>query len=304
MLFDKFCKFVENNLPNYVDRIKTSGLFIFDKKATEILPNKFENIEELNKNFFLPFNTTVIEDPEGLFIITDYDQPNQIGIFCERYFIDFTRFFIPELMSTANPDDIAFAINLLTDGNYSKIQHKVNIKDLYTMSIGSVIVIESNNDSIGVKVNTTNSLLVTKKDVICGIPDVNLTKKQIESNLIIGLKQILLINSPNYFIVEESPVKTAKKINKNKIARSHQRPKYTVLKPNKIHKLFKYTPEEITENSNKKSPTPHLRRRHIRTFRSDRYINAKNKQIIIPATWIGPTEYYDGFKKYRVCLEK
>jgi hypothetical protein len=302
MLFDKFCKFVETHIPHHKDTFKTTGLFVFDEKPEKILPTRFENIKELNKNFFLPFQVTAIEDPCNLFITFDYEA-DQIGIFCKREFVHFEKFYVNNLMVGFNNIDSVKIMDLFTNDIYSKIQYKVNINDMYMILIGNLTVISCDEISIGVNAQITMSLFISK-NIIFPLTNEIFTKNYLEKYLVMGMQKLLLINSPNQFIVEESPVKTAKKINKNKIARSHQRPKYTVLKPNKIHKLFKYTPEEITENSNKKSPTPHLRRRHIRTFRSDRYINAKDKQIIIPATWIGPTEYYDGFKKYRVCLEK
>lgn len=49
----------------------------------------------------------------------------------------------------------------------------------------------------------------------------------------------------------------------------------------------------------------HERRRHTRTFRSDFYKNKKGDTIVIEATWVGPTEHFDGpFNRfYKVRLD-
>lgn len=65
----------------------------------------------------------------------------------------------------------------------------------------------------------------------------------------------------------------------------------------------KYIKRDFDDNGNVK--VGHERRRHTRTFRSDFYKNKKGETIIIEATWVGPTEHFDGpFNRfYKVRLD-
>ena len=45
------------------------------------------------------------------------------------------------------------------------------------------------------------------------------------------------------------------------------------------------------------------RRRHIRTYRHERYVNMRGKTQVIEPTWIGPTEVEVGTKLIKVRLD-
>ncbi len=57
----------------------------------------------------------------------------------------------------------------------------------------------------------------------------------------------------------------------------------------------------ITEGENVRSG--YERRRHKRTYRSDRYVNVKGTSVIIESTWIGPSEVIQNETLYKVRLD-
>lgn len=83
------------------------------------------------------------------------------------------------------------------------------------------------------------------------------------------------------------------------IARSNERPKYTPLHIGKIRELI----PNAGSGPKQASPSPHLRRRHWRTYKAERYKFMKGKRQLIPAMWIGPKDHSEGNKHYRVMVD-
>ena len=118
-------------------------------------------------------------------------------------------------------------------------------------------------------------------------------------------------NSPNRFIVEECPIKAMARWKKRKerdrrknkpvsrIRRRSDRPVYTLLRPKEIRAKLGLPPLESGGPRQ-----PHERRRHYRTYRDERYVNMRDRTVIIPACWCGPSEACVGNRRYRILLDK
>lgn len=119
-------------------------------------------------------------------------------------------------------------------------------------------------------------------------------------NAVAALEEVMWFNTPDRFVVERSPDATLKKGKGPPIPRSQHRPRYILLRPGEIREKLGLGEEPVHD---RKSPTPHTRRRHYRTLRSDRYVNKQGTKLLIPATWIGPSEGEFKGRRYRVCLE-
>ena len=128
------------------------------------------------------------------------------------------------------------------------------------------------------------------------------------NNVMTVVEEIVHINTPIHFILEEVNVKLHEKFQrkfggkkkKKRYPRSTERPTYTVLPPKKIRQKMGLPPIENKTNGKK---APHWRRAHTRILRSDRY-RQKGKTIFVKACWIGPSEAKVGGKHYKVLLDK
>lgn len=90
-----------------------------------------------------------------------------------------------------------------------------------------------------------------------------------------------------------------------KIPRAHQRPNYTVINKAKIRSYFAQKQGQNESGGSRRSPVPHIRRKHIRRLVSGPGKRWKqDKVIIVPAKFIGnATEYRDGNKIYKVRVD-
>jgi len=71
MIFDKLCGLVERQLPEFRKYVEGARLFHFAGNPHEFLPNRFEEIEFLRENFYLPFRTVALEDNASVILIQD-----------------------------------------------------------------------------------------------------------------------------------------------------------------------------------------------------------------------------------------
>ena len=129
-----------------------------------------------------------------------------------------------------------------------------------------------------------------------------LTKETI-SHVKTAIEQVMYFNTPDRFVLETRQVtkKRPRKPDKAKVLRSGERPVYTLLHPKEIRRVMGIG-EPSSDQSGRKV-RPHERRRHFRTYTSERYKSARGKTVVIPATWIGPDQASVGNKRYRVCLD-
>jgi hypothetical protein len=114
---------------------------------------------------------------------------------------------------------------------------------------------------------------------------------------LVALEVVAYCNMPSRWVVEIRTSQSGEEAGRGRLRRSNQRPLFTTLTPEGIKRLFGKERDE-----ERQSPTPHQRRRHTRTFRSERFAKSgkQGKTIIIPATWVGDTEAVVGGKKYIV----
>lgn len=106
-----------------------------------------------------------------------------------------------------------------------------------------------------------------------------------------ALQEVMLLNDPETFILESTPLSAIdrkpiklKAGQIRRIPRSNERPTYTILKPHEICDRM-----GLPMPVDKRVVVPHERRSHLRTLRSEFFRPAnRGKQILIPASWIGP----------------
>ena len=282
MIFDKMAKMIEQHVPELKSFVAQSKLFYLDIKPHEALSKA-----PATMNFFLPFRTVAIEDKASVVILHD-TQRNQRGLGGVRFFIEF----IPEGASFENFDP-----NLVTEAaEYYKHMPgaMLNIGILSNIVSISKTKFQGEGSLLELFAFKNGELLRT----LSSMPSEHMefATKHATTNAMIAMQEIMLLNNlENKFILEEKPIKP--KIKKGMIARSHQRPKYTILEPKTIRKRtgLKATGKALEEG--------YERRRHYRTYQDDRYVKMKGKTVIINATWVGPSEAIIGKRYYKVRLD-
>lgn len=290
MIFDKLCSIIEKYLPEYRQLVEESKLFVFDGKPHEFLPKKIDE-NALYNDFFLPFRTVAIEDSASVVILHD-PFPNMVGFKDDRIFIEC---FSGEVEASNFGDSTKKEIDgkFLGDVNVCAIITgliKLGSDSKHSKTIEGVIhrLFYVNMKTKKIVGDYTGKVL---KELDGGIGD---TSAQCLRNPATALEEILLLNTPKHFIVEDKPKKQHR--SNKKIARSHQRSKFTLIDAKAIKKIF----TEKTGKNFDKEITGHERRKHFRTLKSDKFVNKKGSTIVIPSTWVGPREVTTNKRIYKV----
>lgn len=117
-------------------------------------------------------------------------------------------------------------------------------------------------------------------------------------HLLTSARDLIFINSPKMFVLEEAPIKPGK-IPPNPLLRSPWREHYIVLNPTTIRSRLNLP--GIEEPNGVRAP--HERRAHWRTYHDPRYKNMKGNRTWINACWIGPREAILGPNRYTVRID-
>jgi len=311
MIFDKVCRVAERAMPDLASMLSKSKLFWFDGKPHEFLPKEItdKDMEFLSEQFMLPFPIVAIEDVGSLVILYDLD-PGIRGINTKRGFIDVTRM---ETDISAYDD-----ADKVKEQKYQKAWEKAGManKDPMTISFGVIHEVKFINKedfyTIGSVHRIVQACAKARDDDIIFVDYCDpvqmreLGQKVVDNHLramlknaMCAMQEVLYANTPNKFILEESPV-NRRPARRGKLSRSNDRPVYTLLKPGQIRSKM-----EITESSDGEKQTRLFlgRRAHPRTYHDPRYVNMQGKTVMIPAVWPGENTKIVGAKRYKVMLD-
>lgn len=317
MIFDRLCGIIEAHYPIFVPLLRKAKLFEIPIVPHEDLPKTFEgDIDFFENNFFLPFSVVAVEDNATCIILFDLEK-DQKGTKSERGFIE---------CLPLNRDIKNFKESLTEDTSRyeSKEMLELHNKGYAIVSIGVIDTLKFwSKDKFSAGGGISVSMVASKRDIL--LKDLHkgngFDKDAIAGtvgNAYTAMQEIVYLNQPTNFILKETPLKK-KKGKTDKVARSHERPKYTILSPNKIREKMELPKIKGTHAS----PIPHERRRHDRWLSDIRYAyDEKGEKRIakpipygkrkgepyfvhvdVPATWIGLTENTVGNKHYKVLIE-
>lgn len=298
MIFDRFCGAAERYLPAFEDILRKARIFIFDIIPHEELPKALpsEKIEWIRENFFLPFPVVAVEDKASCIVISDPSE-NTIGLSgVERYFAEFLPMTSP---LEAFPD----YRNLPEEDLRAIKAIKEEMSDVSVVAFGIIKLDIANETKLHIYGVIDGLHVLSKEGLQLSLKGVEVPPNilgGILKNASTAIQELMTLNTPDRFVLEVSPLK--EKHHKSvKIPRSVDRPRYTILHPHEIRKAMGIKEEPSGEK--RASPRPHERRRHLRTYRDDRYTNFKGKTVVIPATWVGPSEVVRGNTRYKVLLD-
>ena len=302
-IFDKFVAAVERLEPSVrrdglIKMLNKVHLFRFDKAPHEFLPKTWsaEKQQFANENLFLPFQFTAIEDAASLVLIAD-EAKHQRGASKPRIVMDV----IPSNAPLSKFTMTGGKLRPADSAGYSA--EAIKLFD-FVVSVGNVSSVEFRNNGTWVQPSSDVEVWTIKGSRLKPLPNVDESvRNSFLVNAVAAFEEVEFFNNPEFFVIEEVQEKARDKYQKHarkrgKIARSHQRPVYTVLKPKKIRdKLHLPAPSAVGGVR-----LPHERRAHLRMYRHDKFVNMKGKTLIVKACWIGPSEVTVKSRRYRVLL--
>lgn len=283
MIFDTLCGIVERHLPVFLPFMHESAVFEMPRgfgNRCIVQDWSDDQYDRAQEDFFLPFKYVAVEDDLGCVILID-TMDNQRGLQGER------------ITLSANP--------LPEDRG-----------KLYITS--TTIIGEIRNGELGFETIVNFACIASKLKMEVDLNQAgdNFQRasderqqefiKSAADTAHYALDEIMWLNQPDRFILEKSPAKQReiRSGNHPRVWRSGDRPIYTILEPHAIReKLMLPTPTD----SERKSMTPHDRRRHFRTFKDEKFVRMRGKTIIVDACWVGPSERVIGNHRYKVRLD-
>jgi hypothetical protein len=229
------------------------------------------------------------------------------GTAVDRFFLNFWS---PSIRASqhVSPDEInSFEKRWLDE--YGKDSH-----DCYVLQTGIIkrLLVKSEKPSFSLYGVLTKHFVCTEKEVVYGkiyddVADNDETYERRASDasndVDVTFEQIIRLNSPDRFVVEASPLKKKERKNQTKITRSNERPKFNLLTVTEIKKKLGLSGSSSGATGTGSPKSGHPRRRHYRTLASDFYKEKRGETIIVPATWVGPSEVVVGNKRYKVRLD-
>lgn len=315
MIFDMLARAAERQMTKLLPILEQTKLFIFPGRAHEVLNDEDDvDYEFMRENFFLPFRNIAVEDTASCILLWD-EEKGQRGLGCPRYFLECASL----TTSSAEYNDKRGMgdVPALTEEEMKRIDERAK-----RMPRGSLAIATGKFNRISVEMRdgryqffydarVDESVLVTPDGLPIPAQLFGPTKLDMERmtngtvrNAGAAIQEVHYLNSPERFILEETPEDYERRRDKAKragrILRRHERPNYTPLYPTQIRKRLRLPPLE--EGGPKR---PHERRAHVRKYPDDsvRWPNVHGQTRVIPSSWIGPSKAIVGKKRYRVLLD-
>ncbi len=264
--FDAMCKAAESaNLKWLCDDLRRCHLFdLTSVSDAETVVMDFEAV--------IPFPQFAIETSHAVWLVVN-NKPESVRL-CESELSIITH--------RKTPDGPAHYL----DFTYVNIHKDRDPKYVGFNSVNYTLAVQISDDAGWVVMNKAAKKLSANKEV--AFEDVKLI-----SALIAGISQ------PSRFIVRMIPDKVWPS-NSPKIPRQHQRPIYTLLNKEEIKTRFLVSQPRVGEHAD---PSPHWRRAHLRRLSSDKFVNKVGQVVPVKSCWVGPDEFQQGRKTYKVLYD-
>lgn len=278
MHFDALCgyaeRFKKNSSPKTYRIISDAALFTFGTE--DGLSDEVDDdcMSSLAADFFLPFESVAVEDSVSCVMVSNTEK-GQTGTSKPRFFIEAQKF--------SDGGGYVFAFGFF----HAKSDHG-------RLGVAPVIMPGANHFRAfdGSWNDVTSEWMA--------VQDLAELQAHMVDNTWNTIKRMILVNTPNRFVVEQvNAASTAKEKKNGRIKRSHERPTYTLLTVPEIRKVISEPAGEPTG----RTVASHQRRRHWRTLNSEKFVNKRGEKILIPATWVGPSEAVVGSRRYKVRLD-
>lgn len=314
MIFDRLCRLIERN-PDLFQPLRgiveQARLFHFPHNPGEVLPKNYdqEALDFHEEHFVLPFRTVAIEDESSVVLLWDAVE-NAQGTRARRLYLELAPLGWKHASTWHDADEEKAWRDQLDRSALEALEHSYQLTFGAIWNLGpSATGQEADNPEGRWRYSlecTLAGVWVLVKDAI----DIEWSQRMHEEhgdpicyqgarNAVCAIEEFMQFNAPDRFILEQRPTRERKKA--AKILRSGDRPTYTLLHPSEIRSKLRL-PEPEQGGPRK----PHERRRHVRRYPDDveRWPNMHGKSIVIPASWVGPSEATVGKQRYKVLLDR
>lgn len=306
MIFDTLITLAERHMPPLLPLLDRARLFKFDYRAYEVLAKSYddEELEWMQENFFLPFPTVAVEDGASCVVLWRDDKEER-GLYGSAWrFLECMPLDAPvEEFREANGDE-AEKWKELIEAQTSQLP-----KGACGVTLGDIAFTKVTARSWEARTHVEWTSFMERSRVIMSpahgraIVDSDPEAGRTAAiNAKTAIEEVLYFNNPSRFVVESIPKRALRRQQKGgkrkRVARSHDRPQYILLTPKEIREKLR-----LPLPVGKVGRGAHERRAHTRTFRHPRYTEMRGKSIVVPATWVGPSEATVGKRRYKVMLK-
>jgi len=316
--FDKLCWMAERHEDvlgsNLLRLLRQAALFSFPYVAHEVLPKSYtaEEIAFQREFFVLPFSVTAIEDKTSCVLL--WDESASSGLAVRRFFVEFASLASMHRSTASNGEQA----NALWKNYEEEMQARKELgpdlmrvlDESYQLSFGEITVADSVQYRYELRGDVFQFVILNDQGVSpLGQLIWNENQQRISEgclrNAMTAIEELMVFNRPDRFIVRETPARL-REANSIKIPRTHERHVYTLLHPTEIRTRLNLPRPQDADATGKAAPRfVGERRRHVRRYPDDpsRWPNMHGKSIIIPATWVGPSESVVGRRTYKIMLD-
>lgn len=307
MLFDRLCGFVERGfLPADLEpMVRAAALIHFPCAAHELLDPTLglEQEDTMADEFFLPLPVVAVEDRASVIVLQNVP-PYSIGEAPTTGMHQPFRYI--ECMTT-RPEPEAFGPGQVSP---SPIPGHQSPTGEYAVTWGEMRDLKHIGSQFSCNLRVQGAVFATKREVLHRISPPNslipLLQKQSADNVKAAIRELMVFNSPDRWVLEESSTKPQKRRKPKKgrgehILRSDERPRYTLMTAHEIREKLHLQDHD----AGGPGVRPHERRAYWRTYRHERFASSglQGKKVLIPSTWVGPSEHVDKQRRYRVRLD-
>jgi len=310
MIFDKLCAICEKFNTPALKALHDARIFNFPYRSHEIFSGadgsptiSNDELAAMRDMFFLPFPVIAVEDTASCIVMWDSEKDQQ-GFGKTRYFIECMSVHSSseefnddeEVIKQVREQNVASALGITDpDACYVNFGRFLDLEVIPQEDVKNRLLFKGHGDMFFI----ASKREMFFKPVMFSQVDPR-AEQAVLRNVLASVCEVFYFNQPNRFILEATPKKCHddRPVQPGRVLRSPFRRQYTILKPDEIRERLGLPP------SGSGGPkAPHERRRHTRTYKADRYVEMKGKTVVIPATWIGPSEAVVKGTKYKVLLD-
>jgi hypothetical protein len=303
VIFDQLAGVVERFLPRFLPQMHRAAVFEFPGRAHELLtktPPTPDEVQFMQDTFFLPFPVTAVEDATSCVLLWDMDGNDDAQGFANRRFgwinanpvmprsvDDYPESERPALLAEMGNIRRCVAqfrdpLMIVTWGVVSSFAYDAELHRYYAGNLSGCLA-------------ATPRELVRDESYFRG--ELDQFGDRCLRNPATAIEETAWFNMPNRFVLRTTRLRARRSPNPGRIARTEDRPLYTLLTPHAIReRLGLAVPTG-------RHPVAHPRRRHYRCLRDAAFVHKQGQIITIPATWVGPSEVVVGGHHYKVMLD-